>query len=156
MTRRAPPPMPAPVADRAATLQARGHVAYWIVVGYQDGLDLLAGRVPAAVRAQLLTTLKRARAEGAAEYAARIAEAATDDDVAARGDRRDGALRPLRGAVLLAGTPVARVVLPRVRRVLAARAARRASAPRRRRPAGAGRARAPDAGASRSRGSRGW
>lgn len=35
----------------------------------------LTGQVPAAVRAQLLTLLKRGRAESAAEYAARVAEA---------------------------------------------------------------------------------
>ena len=60
---------------RADTLAAQRHTAYWIVLSYQDGQDLLTGQVPAAVRAQLLTLLKRGRAESAAEYAARVAEA---------------------------------------------------------------------------------
>lgn len=65
-----------PVAARAAALTARAHVQYWIVLGYQDGLDLLAGRVPVTLRPQLLAVLKRSRAESAAEYAARVDEAA--------------------------------------------------------------------------------
>jgi len=68
-------PDPRIVAARRDELHAQGRVAYWLVVSYQDGLDLLAGQVPAAVRPQLLATLKRARAESAAEYAARVAEA---------------------------------------------------------------------------------
>jgi hypothetical protein len=64
-----------PVAARAAAIRARGHVQYWLVVGYQDGLDLLAGRVPVTLRPQLLAVLKRSRAESAEEYAARISEA---------------------------------------------------------------------------------
>jgi hypothetical protein len=38
-------------------------------------LDLLAHTVPAAVRAQVRTNVKRSRAESAEEYAARVAEA---------------------------------------------------------------------------------
>jgi hypothetical protein len=63
------------VTRRAAALHAQTCVAYWIVLSYQDGLDLLAGTVPAALRPQLRTLLKRGRAESADEYAARIAEA---------------------------------------------------------------------------------
>jgi hypothetical protein len=68
-------PDPRVVAARRDELHAQGRVAYWLVVSYQDGLDLLAGQVPAAVRSQLRATLKRARAESAAEYAARVSEA---------------------------------------------------------------------------------
>jgi hypothetical protein len=64
-----------PTRDRAADLAARGQVQYWVVLSYQDGLDLLAGTVPAALRPQLLTVLKRSRAESAEEYAARVSEA---------------------------------------------------------------------------------
>lgn len=66
----------AAVEARAAELAAAGRVQYWIVVSYQEGLDLLAGRpVPAGVRAQLLSGHKRGLAESADEYAARIKEA---------------------------------------------------------------------------------
>jgi hypothetical protein len=68
-------PDPRIVAARRDELHAQGRVAYWLVVSYQDGLDLLAGKVPAAVRPQLLATLKRARAESAEEYAARVSDA---------------------------------------------------------------------------------
>jgi hypothetical protein len=68
-------PDPRTVATRRDELHAQGRVAYWLVVSYQDGLDLLAGKVPAAVRPQLLATLKRARAESAEEYAARVSDA---------------------------------------------------------------------------------
>jgi hypothetical protein len=63
------------VTKRRAELQALHLVAYWVVLSYQDGLDLLAGHVPNAVRAQVRTDLKRGRAESAAEYAARVREA---------------------------------------------------------------------------------
>jgi hypothetical protein len=66
-----------PTRKRADALRATRHTAYWIVVSYQDGLDLLAGMVPRAVRQQLLPEVKRARAESADEYAARIAQATT-------------------------------------------------------------------------------
>jgi hypothetical protein len=57
-------------------------VAYWIVLEYQDGLDLLAGTVPQAVRRQVRTDLKRGRAESAEEYTARVSEAeAIPDDL---------------------------------------------------------------------------
>lgn len=68
-------PDPRMVATRRDELHAEGRVAYWLIVSYQDGLDLLAGIVPASVRPQLLATLKRGRAESAAEYAARVDEA---------------------------------------------------------------------------------
>jgi hypothetical protein len=68
-------PDPRVVATRRDELHSQGRVAYWLVVSYQDGLDLLAGKVPPAVRPQLLATLKRGRAESAAEYAARVSEA---------------------------------------------------------------------------------
>jgi hypothetical protein len=64
-----------PTRKRAEALKATRHTAYWIVVSYQDGLDLLAGIVPRAVRQQLLPEIKRAKAESADEYAARIAQA---------------------------------------------------------------------------------
>jgi hypothetical protein len=64
-----------PTRKRADALRATRHTAYWIVVSYQDGLDLLAGMVPRAVRQQLLPGIKRARGESADEYAARIAQA---------------------------------------------------------------------------------
>jgi hypothetical protein len=60
---------------RAADLACRRRVQYWVVLSYQDGLDLLAGRVPGALRPQLRAVLKRSRAESAEEYAARVAEA---------------------------------------------------------------------------------
>lgn len=60
---------------RADALKATHHTAYWIVVSYQDGLDLLAGMVPKAVRQQLLPAIKRVKAESADEYAARMAQA---------------------------------------------------------------------------------
>jgi hypothetical protein len=60
---------------RAEALRARRQTAYWIVVTYQDGLDLLAGMVPRAVRQQLLPEIKRAKAESGEEDAARIAQA---------------------------------------------------------------------------------
>jgi hypothetical protein len=63
------------VRARRDALHAAGQVAYWIVLSYQDGLDLLAHTVPAAVRAQVRTNIKRSRAESAEEYAARVAEA---------------------------------------------------------------------------------
>jgi len=63
------------VTARSAALHAKARVAYWIVLGYQDGLDLLAGIVPPAIRPQLRAVLKRSRAESAAEYAARVSEA---------------------------------------------------------------------------------
>lgn len=66
---------PPAVLRRAAALGAAGQVRYWVVLSYQDGLDLVAGRVPDALRPQLLTQLKRGQAESAAEYAARVAEA---------------------------------------------------------------------------------
>jgi hypothetical protein len=62
------------VTARGAALHAEARVAYWIVLSYQDGLDLLAGIVPPAIRPQLLAVLKRGRAESAEEYAARCAE----------------------------------------------------------------------------------
>jgi hypothetical protein len=68
-------PDPRTVAARRDELHAEGRVAYWLVVSYQEGLDLLAGIVLGAVRPQLLATLKRGRAESAAEYAARVSEA---------------------------------------------------------------------------------
>jgi hypothetical protein len=68
-------PDPRTVAARRDELHDQGRVAYWLVVSYQDGLDLLAGIVPTAVRPQLLATLKRGRAESAAEYAARVGDA---------------------------------------------------------------------------------
>jgi hypothetical protein len=68
-------PDPRTVAVRRDELHVQGRVAYWLVVSYQDGLDLLAGQVPAAVRSQLRATLKRGRAESAAEYAARVSDA---------------------------------------------------------------------------------
>jgi hypothetical protein len=68
-------PDPRIAAGRRDELHAQGRVAYWLVVSYQDGLDLLAGKVPQAVRPQLLATIKRGRAESAAEYAARVSEA---------------------------------------------------------------------------------
>jgi hypothetical protein len=64
-----------PTRKRADALRATRHTAYWIVVSYQDGLDLLAGIVPRAVRQQLLPEIKRAKAESGEEYAARIAQA---------------------------------------------------------------------------------
>jgi hypothetical protein len=63
-----------PTRKRAEALRERRHTAYWIVVSYQDGVDLLAGMVPRAVRQQLLPEIKRAKAESADEYAARIAQ----------------------------------------------------------------------------------
>lgn len=63
------------VTARAAALAAQQQVRYWVVLSYQDGLDLLAGTVPPALRPQLLGTLKRSRAESAEAYAARVAEA---------------------------------------------------------------------------------
>ena len=60
---------------RAAAIAAQAHVRYWVVLSYQDGLDLLAGIVPPAIRPQLLAVLKRGRAESAEEYAARVSEA---------------------------------------------------------------------------------
>jgi hypothetical protein len=62
-------------AARAAEIRARGEVQYWLVYGYQDGLDLLRGVVPVSLRPQLLSVLKRGRAESAEEYAARVSEA---------------------------------------------------------------------------------
>jgi hypothetical protein len=58
---------------RLAELRAQQRVAYWIVLSLQDGLDLLAGRVSAAVRKQALV-VKRGRAETADAYAARLSE----------------------------------------------------------------------------------
>jgi hypothetical protein len=63
------------VTARLAELRAEQRVAYWIVLEYQDGLDLLVGKVPPAVRAQLLTIIKRGRAESTEEYVARLQEA---------------------------------------------------------------------------------
>ena len=63
------------VDTRAAELKSQGQVAYWVVLSYQDGLALLAGSVPATVRAHVQRLLKREPTEGAAEYAARVAEA---------------------------------------------------------------------------------
>jgi hypothetical protein len=60
---------------RADALCAQRRTAYWIVLSYQDSVDLLAGVVPPAVRRQLLPMVKRARAESGEEYAARIAQA---------------------------------------------------------------------------------
>jgi hypothetical protein len=60
---------------RADRLAVRRRTAYWIVLSYQDGLDVLAGVVPRTVRQQLLPLLKRARAESTDEYLARVAEA---------------------------------------------------------------------------------
>jgi hypothetical protein len=76
MPRRAdvPPLDPPAVRARAAALARRTHVAYWIVLSGHDGYELLAGRVPAAVRGQVLDEVKRGRAESAEEYAARVAE----------------------------------------------------------------------------------
>ena len=71
MTAVADPPA---VTRRARALARRGLVAYWIVLSGQDSYDLLAGRVPAAVRTQVMDGVKRGRAESAAEYAARVAE----------------------------------------------------------------------------------
>jgi hypothetical protein len=68
-------PDPRIVAARRDELHAEGRVAYWLVVSYREGLDLLANKVPSALRPQLLATLKRGRAESAEEYAARISEA---------------------------------------------------------------------------------
>lgn len=65
----------AAVTTRRAALRAQQRVAYWIVLSYQDGQDLLSGIVPPAIRRQLLATLKRGRAESAEEYAARVSEA---------------------------------------------------------------------------------
>jgi len=65
---------PLEVSAAAAAMAARGAVQYWVVVSYRDGLELVRGRVPAALRAQVLTLLKRGRAESPAEYAARVGE----------------------------------------------------------------------------------
>jgi hypothetical protein len=63
------------VTARRAELRRQQLVAYWVVLSYEDGLQLLAGKVPPALRPQLRTNLKRGRAESAAEYAARVSEA---------------------------------------------------------------------------------
>jgi hypothetical protein len=62
------------VTARDRELRAGRRVAYWVVVSYHDGMELLAGRVSAPVRSQLVPMLKRARAASAEEYQARIAE----------------------------------------------------------------------------------
>ena len=64
-----------PVNARLAELKAAARIPYWVVLSYQDGLDLLAGKVPDALRTQILTLCKRGRSESAEEYAARIEEA---------------------------------------------------------------------------------
>jgi hypothetical protein len=63
------------VTARAAALAARQQVQYWVVLSYQDGLAILDGRVPPALRRQVITRLKREQTESADEYAARVAEA---------------------------------------------------------------------------------
>jgi hypothetical protein len=73
MTTRLPEP-PALLA-RVEQLRARQHVCYWAVLSYRDCLELLAGRVPRTLRPQLRSCVKRARAEGVKEYAARVREA---------------------------------------------------------------------------------
>lgn len=60
---------------RAAELAARAQVQYSVILSYQDGLDLLAGRVPEHLRPQLLAAVKRDRQETAEAYALRIGEA---------------------------------------------------------------------------------
>ena len=62
------------VTARQATLARDTQVAYWIVLSGPDAHALLAGRVPPAVRRQVMQLVKRGRAESAAEYAARVDE----------------------------------------------------------------------------------
>lgn len=63
------------VTERASALAASEQCAYWIVVSYLDGVSLLEGLVPEAIRQQCLGATKRAPFESASLYAARIAEA---------------------------------------------------------------------------------
>lgn len=64
------------VIARAATIHQADHVPYWIVLDYQDGLELLKGLVPDTVRSQIVGALRREPTEGQAEYLARVAEGA--------------------------------------------------------------------------------
>jgi hypothetical protein len=65
---------PPAVTKRQAALARDTQVAYGIVLSGQDGYELLAGRVPETVRAQVVHLVKRGRAESAEEYAGRLAE----------------------------------------------------------------------------------
>jgi hypothetical protein len=68
-------PDPPIVTRRARELAARKQVQYWVVLSCQDALDLLAGRVPDALRPQLHGLVKRDRAESVEEYSERMREA---------------------------------------------------------------------------------
>ena len=65
---------PARSAARAAELASTHQVQYWVVLSYQDGLALLDGRIPPALRRQVIADHKRGPLESADEYAARLAE----------------------------------------------------------------------------------
>ena len=59
---------------RAAALAEGQQVQYWVVLSYQDGLAILDGRVPPALRRQVIAGHKRGLLESVDEYAARLAE----------------------------------------------------------------------------------
>jgi len=57
---------------RARNITRAGDTQYWLVASTRDCLDLLAGRVPAAVRRQVVRLVHRDVEESAEEYAHRL------------------------------------------------------------------------------------
>jgi hypothetical protein len=60
------------VKRRAQAITAQRDTQYWFVASTRDCLDLLAGRVPTAVRRQAVRLVHREPSESAAMYAQRL------------------------------------------------------------------------------------